>query len=121
MAKILVIEDEAAIRELYRIHLQAAGYEVAVAEDAETALRMVSEWKPDLLVVDVQLRGENGLDVLREALAVRPELRSIVATAYGGYRDDFTAWLADAFLTKSTDTSELVHKVGEVLDRNWVG
>ena len=58
---ILVVDDEAAIRELLKLQLAAAGYEVVLAEDALGAARLVREAKPDLMIVDAHMPYVSGL------------------------------------------------------------
>ena len=59
---VLVVDDEPAIRELLKLHLANAGYDVRVAEDAIIAERAVRETPPDLVVVDVALPYRGGLE-----------------------------------------------------------
>jgi DNA-binding response OmpR family regulator len=61
-AKVLVVDDEPAIRELLKLHLANAGYDVRVAEDAIVAERSLREAPPDLVVVDVALPYRGGLE-----------------------------------------------------------
>ena len=68
-----------------------------------------------LAVLDVRLGRESGLDLLRHVLEVRRTLATILVSANPGYRDDFAAWLADAFLDKTHDPLPLTVKVGELL------
>src|SRR5258706_1423288 len=59
---ILIVDDEAAIRELLKLELATAGYEVVLAEDALGAARLVREAKPDLMIVDAHMPYVSGLD-----------------------------------------------------------
>lgn len=113
--RILVVDDEADIRELYRCELEDEGFEVETAANSAHAALLVDEWSPQLVVIDVRLGCENGLDLLRQLVEKRRDLSTILLSAYPGYKDDFSSWLADAFLTKSGDTSELKNKVHELL------
>jgi DNA-binding response OmpR family regulator len=115
MFKILVVDGEPETREAYRAGLAAAGYTVETASDSAGALRLVQDWEPDLAVLDVKLGRESGLDLLRHALELRRSLATILVSAYPGYRDDFTTWLADAFIDKSRDADVLTSKVRELL------
>jgi DNA-binding response OmpR family regulator len=115
MFKILVVDREPDTRERYRTGLEAAGYTVATATESAEALRLVSEWEPDLAVLDVRLGPESGLDLLRHVLELRHSLATILVSANPGYRDDFASWLADAFLDKSPDPTDLTSKVRELL------
>lgn len=64
MAKVLIIEDELFLYELYDKVLKEAGYEVAVAVDGEQGLKLALE-KPDVILLDVMIPKMNGIDVLR--------------------------------------------------------
>ena len=115
MYKVLLVDGEPESREAYRASLAAAGYAVETATDSAAALQVVKDWEPDLAVLDVRLGRESGLDLLRHVLEVRRTLATILVSANPGYRDDFAAWLADAFLDKTHDPLPLTVKVGELL------
>lgn len=115
MPRILVIDDDTAIRRLYQLELEDLGFDVRTAADSATALQLVRAWKPDLAVLDVRLGDECGLDLLRRMVEERPQLHTVIATAYAGYKDDFTSWLADAFLDKDPECTRLRQTVVELL------
>ena len=73
---VLVVEDEAAQREVLSYNLEAEGFRVARAEDGETALMLVSEELPDVIVLDWMLPNVSGIEVCRR-LKMRPETRSV--------------------------------------------
>jgi two-component system sensor histidine kinase/response regulator len=62
--KVLLIEDDALVADMYRLALVAAGRTVIVATDGEQGLRMASEEDPDFIVLDIRLPKLNGLEVL---------------------------------------------------------
>src|SRR5690606_33951620 len=64
-SRVLVIEDEADVRDLIVLHLKRDGYEVTAVEDGERALKALDTTKPDLAVVDWMLPGMSGLDVTK--------------------------------------------------------
>jgi CheY-like chemotaxis protein len=113
VAKVLVVDDDAAIRRLVCDVLEAYGYEVAAAEDGFTALRMLQSQRPDCVVLDVMMPGMDGHAVLtriRESERDR-ELPVVMLTAAA---DDGQAWQAwsegvDYFLAKPFDPDELLH------------
>ena len=115
MPRILIVDCERESRERVCEQLLADGFEVRTATDGDSAIRLVEEWDPQLAVLDVRLGQESGLDLLRHLLELRRSLTTILVSAYPGYRDDFTAWLADAFLNKSPDLEELKSKIHELL------
>jgi two-component system alkaline phosphatase synthesis response regulator PhoP len=63
MAKILIVDDEDDIRTLLQYNLEKEGYSVETAENGETALKMVSSFKPDLVLLDVMMPGMDGIEV----------------------------------------------------------
>ncbi len=79
---ILIVDDEAIVRESIRDWLTDAGYQVATAESGEEALEIIEKQDFSLIIVDLRLPGMHGIDVLREVKTKRPEIKSIVITAY---------------------------------------
>ncbi len=78
---ILVVDDEAIVRESIRDWLKTT-YRVTTAETGEEALELIGRQDFDILIVDVRLPGKTGIDVLREVKEIKPQIRSIVITAY---------------------------------------
>jgi len=115
MFKILLVDHDRNTREGYRAYLEGAGFTVTTASNGADAMKLVTEWKPDLAVLDVRLGEESGLDLLRHVLEVRHSMVTVLMSEYPGYRDDFVSWLADAFIDKSPDPSVLGTKVRELL------
>lgn len=117
MKRILVVDDEEAIRLLYREELSEAGYQVDTAEDGMEALRMVEESRPDLIMIDLRMPGMDGLELLAKVRAKHRDLPIVICSAYGDMKRDFATWASDAFVTKSADVQELKTKIGELLNR----
>jgi two-component system response regulator (stage 0 sporulation protein F) len=115
MKRILVVDDEEAIRELYREELVEAGYQVDVAPDGLRALEMVEQAPPDLMTIDIKMPGMDGIELLRRVRQIHRNLPIIICTAYGDFRRDFGTWASDAYLTKSADLAELKSRVQEFL------
>jgi DNA-binding response OmpR family regulator len=82
MKPILVVEDEAIMRDSLRDWLADAGYPVETVERGEEALKVIGEQDFSLLILDMRLPGKNGLEVLREAKTQRPKVNGIIITAY---------------------------------------
>jgi len=82
MKPILVVDDEAVVRESLRDWLIDDGYQVEIAEDGESALKAIAQQDFGVAIVDLMLPGKNGIEVLREAKAKRPYLKGIIITAY---------------------------------------
>ena len=79
---ILIVDDEPIVRESIRDWLEDAGYEVSTAETGEEALEMLKENDFGVLIVDIRLPGITGIAVLREVKSFKPEIKSIIITAY---------------------------------------
>ena len=82
MKPVLIVEDEAIMRESLRDWLRDEGYDVETAEEGEEALQRIGEKEFGVAVLDLRLPGRDGLEVLREAVAQNPKLKGIIITAY---------------------------------------
>ncbi len=121
MGTVLVVEDEAAIAELIRLHLRHAGYEVTVAADAEQAQAAVDRVLPDLVLLDWMLPGQTGLQLARRWRAEprTRELPLIMLTARAEETDKVAGLDtgADDYLTKPFSPKELMARIRAVLRR----
>ncbi|MBN1190224.1 MAG: 4Fe-4S dicluster domain-containing protein [Dehalococcoidales bacterium] len=80
--KILVVDDEAIVRESIRDWLKLSDFDVSTAESGEEALEMIGKEDYNIMVLDLRLPGESGLSVLAKAKETKPGLKSIIITAY---------------------------------------
>lgn len=117
MTKILVAEDNAVNRELFRELLEARGYDVVEACDGEEALRAIEETQPDIVLLDIGMPVLDGFGVVR-ALRQNPRLAKLPAlavTAYAmqGDREKILSSGFDGYLSKPVNARAL----GEELDR----
>jgi len=87
--KILIIEDEKILIEMYRDKFSQAGFEVYLAFDAEEGLALTRKEKPDLIILDILLPKESGITFLKW-LRKEPELSSISVVAFSNYDDQQT-------------------------------
>ena len=83
MEPVLLVEDKAELRAMLRKALERAGYAVDEAPDGNTAIDKVRSRRYQLVLSDLKLPGNSGIDVLREAKRVEPTLPFILVTAYG--------------------------------------
>ncbi len=112
---VLIVEDDANQRLLYEEELREEGYEIQSASDGRAALKIAAEGAPDIVVLDINMPGLDGLDTLSQLLETNPSLPVIINTAYPGYQDSFTTWSADAYVVKSSDLSELKATIKRLL------
>ena len=112
---ILLVEDNALQRQLYREELEREGYRVEIALDGDNALAKVDKCQPDLVVLDVMLPNRDGIETMKQLLGDYPDLPIILNSAYAHYKSNFISWGAQAYLIKSSDTSELLTEVNRVM------
>lgn len=117
MADLLVIDDEPDIRALFAAELEDEGHDVQTAGDIDEAWACLEKQTPDLVVLDIQVGKENGLLFLQELSRFYPRLPVVLCTAYSCYKDDFSSWLADAYVVKSSDLNALKSEVARQLRR----
>ncbi len=115
MSRILVVDDDAAICFALGEYLRSAGHEVETVATARRALDRLEAHPFDLALVDIQLPGEDGLELLAEVHPRWPSMPVVIVTAHGGLERAVTAMQAGAFdyVTKPLDLDRL----GELLHR----
>jgi len=112
MPRILVVDDEAHVRKLYTDFLTREGYRVDAVAGGDDAFSVLEKNKYDLVILDIELGDEeSGLELLKKIKAQYPELPVVLNTAYSVYRADFHTWMADAYIMKSSDISQLKEQV----------
>ena len=116
MTKILIVDDEASIRMLYREEFQDEGYEVIEAEDGHKLTERIQKDQPDVIVLDIKMAAYDGLDLLQEIRQKFQDLPVIISSAYGAYKGDYKTLAADYYVVKSSDLSELKQKVRKALE-----
>ena len=107
--QLLLVEDEASVREAFALRLTAQGYLVQTAGSGEDALTLLRSFEPDILVLDLVMPNLSGLDVLARVKQTTPELLVIVLTARGTVKDAVEAMRLGAFdfVAKSIDMDDL--------------
>ncbi len=116
MSKILIVDDEPHLRLLYETELRRAGFETMTAGNAVQGLEFVETMKPDLVILDIRMAGMDGIEAMQRILERDKRIPVILNTAFSSYRDNYLTWAADAYVTKSSDVSELVETVKGVLE-----
>lgn len=121
MSTILVVDDEESIRLLYKEELQDAGYDVLLAPDGESALKIIEQNKPDLVTLDIRMPGMDGIEVLQKIKQMDKSIPVIMSTAYGEYRQNFDVWASDAYVIKTANLDELVQTIEKLLKEAEAG
>ena len=117
MARILVIDGDEAARAACCESLRRDGHLVDPVPLASALSDAVRREMPDLIVLEVGPPSGGGLGVVGEVLSLGRSIRIVLHTKPMLYADDFRSWLADAYVRKSSDLSELRKAVRDVLDR----
>jgi two-component system response regulator (stage 0 sporulation protein F) len=117
MRKILVVDDEPNVRLLYKEVLSDGGYEVLEAESAKESFDILKDEPVDLVVLDIKLGSQSGLDVFQRIANEFPDLPVILCSAYVSFQNDYISWLAESYIVKSSDPEELLNDVNKGLNK----
>ncbi len=117
--KVLVVDDDARIRDLLRRYLTQEGFEVMVAEDGKALNRLLLRETVDIIVLDLMMPGEDGLSICRRLRAANDRTPIIMLTAKGEDVDRIVGLEmgADDYLPKPFNPRELLARIGAVLRR----
>lgn len=119
MAKVLIIEDDENLRDVYQEQFQNEGFDVAVAHDGQEGIEKISSYMPDIILLDILMPKINGFDVLK-CVKEKPELKHIpilvITNIYTDAQDLIQNWGVSFVLLKVDYTpGQLVEKVRNVL------
>ncbi|HFQ80566.1 MAG TPA: response regulator [Desulfobacterales bacterium] len=107
MKNILLVDDEESIHLLYSDELEEDGYKVYSAYSGEEALEKLREINADLVILDINMPGMNGLETLRQIKELNPALPVILCSAYEEFKQDISSWASDEYLVKSANLDNL--------------
>ena len=116
---LLIVEDEAALREAVAEQLADRGFHVVEASSGEEALERLAEFAFDIVITDLRLPGIDGGEVLETAVELYPDIIGIIVTGYGTVKDAVNAikrGVAD-FITKPFQFEELLHVLDSALEQ----
>jgi DNA-binding NtrC family response regulator len=116
---LLLVDDEAAFREVMAERLAENGFRVEQAGTGEEALTRLNDFAFDILVTDLRLPGLDGRQVLDEAFSRYPEIIAIVITGFGTVREavEVTRLGAEGFITKPFQFEELLHELNAAIKK----
>jgi two-component system, NtrC family, response regulator PilR len=117
-ARILVVDDERSMRELLAIVLRREGYEVLLAENGRAAIELLEREPVDILISDIKMPDLSGVDVLRAAKKIDPDILGIMITAFASTETAVEAMRLGAcdYLSKPFDIDLLKMKVREKIE-----
>ena len=118
MGKILIVDDEKGIREIFSLLLKERGHTVREASSGEEALTIIPLFSPDLLLLDMNLPGISGIDLLERVKRESPKTSVIIMTAFGSIRSAVEATRLGAYdyLEKPVDNDELLLLIARALE-----
>ena len=110
MYSILLVDDEEHFRDRLARAITNRGYTVFQAEDVDEALEQIKAHRPDWVLVDLKMPGKSGLDLIREAKKLLPQLKIVVLTGYGSIATATEAIKMGAhyYLPKPADVDDIL-------------
>jgi len=122
MTTLLVVDEEANTRLLYKDEFQDEGYEVTVAETTKEAMEKIHQNKPDIITLDIKIPGTKAIKFLAKIKKEENSIPVVLCSAYAGYKKDFRISVCDAFVVMSADFTELKATIKMILSHkqtNW--
>ena len=118
MSKLLIVDDSTALLEVMKNILERSDYTVRTLNRADDIYNEISDFKPDLVILDIYLAGLDGREICRQ-LRKKPETSNLcilVFSASPKTLEDYDSYNADDFIEKPFDITILVEKIKSVLD-----
>lgn len=115
MKKLLLVDDEESIQLVYREEFEDEGYQVISALNGADGLAKFKEEEPDLVILDIQMPGMNGVEVLRQMKMLKATVPVILSSAYQEFKQDLGTWASDEYVVKSGNLDELKRTVRRLL------
>ncbi|MBZ5630187.1 MAG: response regulator, partial [Acidobacteriia bacterium] len=115
--KLLIVDDEFSVRDSLSKWFHEEGYDVGTAEGAQDALALMAEGRWDLALVDIKMRGTDGIELQRRLREIDPELIVIIMTGYASVETAVAALKNGAYdyVTKPLDPDEIAHQVQKAI------
>jgi DNA-binding response OmpR family regulator len=121
--RILIVDDESDIRKLLKVRLELAGFDCREAGNGEEALRLVREFKPSLIILDLVMPGKDGLQTYKDFKSY-PDTRNVPIIVYTAQSPDmiaekgFEAMEIVDFVLKPFDSKALIYLIENTLGKN---
>jgi len=119
-SRILVVDDDKNILKVIKMRVEAAGFSVTAVEQAEAAIKAVSDTVFDLALVDLKLAGASGIELMENLHRINPEMQIIILTAYGTIDSAVQAMQKGAYsyLAKPFDYHDLLLQIEKSLENS---
>ncbi len=115
---VLVIDDDTDILDAFTLSLTLADVIAHAVSSGREAINLLERGlRPCALLLDIRMPGMDGVEVLQRILDHNRTMPVILNTAYSSYKDNFMTWAADAYVVKSSDVTELIAKIRDVLSK----
>lgn len=115
MKKVLLVDDDINIQRLLTEELGEDGYQVTTASNGFEAISSVIRSEPpDLIIMDIRMPMMDGLETIGNIVKLKLNIPIIIYTAYRSYKKSYLSMVADAYVMKSSDLTELKNKVHEL-------
>ncbi len=115
--KILMIDDNADLLEVYEWVLESAGYQIITARDGVEGIKRNEESDPDLILLDLKMIGMDGIEALREIRKKDDKVKVIILTGFGNpdTLQDVADLNVSKYITKSLENKELIQAIRETI------
>lgn len=115
---VLVVEDDIKIRSIYQKELETQGYRVFTASTSKEALDYLHRSNLDAIILELEISNGVDLDYLNEFIKLNRNLKVVINSDHPEFKNDFCTWIADAFLIKSSNLTELKSTLKRMLQTN---
>jgi DNA-binding NtrC family response regulator len=113
--RILVIDDDVRLGILYSKALGELGYAVDTVSNDRDALSRAASGLYPVAILDIEMPGMSGLELIHELKRVAPEMKVVLNSAYSYFKSDFQSWLAEAYVVKSSDLQPLTDTISKLV------
>ncbi len=116
MPRILLVDDDSSLCMRYKTEFMAEGWEVVIAHNGFEAIEIIEKEDFDIVVLDIRMPGMDGISALEKIAVKKRDLSVLINSAYSNYKDNFLTWLAEDYIIKSPDLTELKAKIKSILE-----